>query len=152
MKTRGVRPIGMALWDATQVVHREFERILADHGGNRATWFIFLALDGADHPTQRELARAVGISDATLTHHLRNLEDRGLVERTRDPDDRRVQCIEFTAEGRAAFTRMRDDAVAFDRRLRAELGADATAALIDALEVLTTSIGDAGTTPPPPIG
>ena len=139
----------MALWETTHIVHREFERILAVHGANRATWFIFLTLDEAVHPTQRDLARAVGISDATLTHHVRNLEDRGLVHRTRDPDDRRVQCIEFTAEGRAAFEGMRDDAMAFDRRLRETLGPAATASLLDALDVLTTSFGSGDRVPPP---
>ncbi|QEO15474.1 MarR family transcriptional regulator [Agromyces intestinalis] len=150
MKTRGARPIGMSLWETTHVVYREFERMLAAHGLNRATWFILLALDEAVHPTQREVARAVGISDATLTHHVRNLEDAGLVHRTRDPDDRRVQCIELTDEGRAAFARIHDDAMAFDRRMRAVLGPETTAALLGALDTLTTEFARPGDSTPIP--
>lgn len=117
-------PIGILLWDASQAVQRAFDGALHAHGANRPVWFVFLALAQGAHPTQRELARMIGISEGTLTHHLTALEARGLVARRRDDTDRRIQRIWFTPEGEAAFEAMRDAAVAFDQRLRAAIGDD----------------------------
>ncbi len=39
--------------------------------------------------TETALARALGVHKATMNHHLRELEERGAVERREDPDDRR---------------------------------------------------------------
>lgn len=124
MSFGGKRALGMTLWETTQTVNKAFERRLDTAGGNRAVWFIFLALSDGGHATQRDLARTVGITDATLTHHLTSLEQRGLVTRTRDDHDRRVQRIAFTAEGRASFERMREAALDYDRVLKAALGDD----------------------------
>ncbi|MGC5168681.1 MarR family winged helix-turn-helix transcriptional regulator [Luteimicrobium sp. DT211] len=132
------RPLGRTLWDTTQTVNRAFEHRLAEAGGNRAVWFIFLALARGTHTTQRDLARTVGITDATLTHHLTALEQRGLVTRTRDEHDRRVQRLAFTPEGRAAFERMRKAAIDYDRVLRAALGDDVELVL-DALQRLAAT-------------
>ena len=118
------KALGMTLWETTQAVNKAFERRLDAAGGNRAVWFIFLALARGSDPTQRDLARTVGLTDATLTHHLTALEQRGLVTRTRDDHDRRVLRIAFTPEGQASFERMRDEAVAYDEVLRAALGDD----------------------------
>jgi DNA-binding MarR family transcriptional regulator len=136
----GPRPIGLALWETARSVLRAFNGTLAEHGGNRAVWFLFRALDQAGQPTQRELAQAIGITEATLTHHLSTLERRGLVTRYRDEQDRRVQRIQFTEEGRAAFAAMRDAAVSFDTRLRAALGPEGVASFMAALSALVAAV------------
>jgi MarR family transcriptional regulator for hemolysin len=151
----GRKPIGLALWETTQLVMRAFDDVLAAHGGNRAVWFVFLALDQATHhPTQRELAQAVGITEATLTHHLGTLERRGLVTRHRDARDRRVQRIEFTTDGRTAFGAMLDAAVALDNRLRAVLGPGGAASLLAGLATVAKAVAAPGAGPetvPPPV-
>lgn len=136
-------PIGISLWETTQIVTRAFDRELAAHGVTRPIWFVFLNLDEGLHTTQRDLARAIGITDATLSHHLGNLEERGLVRRERGARDRRSQRIAFTDEGRAAFEEMKRTAIGFDQRLRATLGPERTAELQAALATLATTFGDA---------
>jgi MarR family transcriptional regulator for hemolysin len=140
----GRRPIGLALWETARLVLRAFNRTLTEHGGNRAVWFLFRALDQAGQPTQRELAQAIGITEATLTHHLSSLERRGLISRYRDAQDRRVQRIQFTDEGRAVFAAMRTAAVSFDERLRAALGPEGVDALMTALSTLTAAVTTPG--------
>jgi MarR family transcriptional regulator for hemolysin len=135
------RALGITLWETTQAVNRAFERRLDEAGGNRAVWFIFLALDRGSNPTQRDLARTVGITDATLTHHLTALEQRGLVTRTRDEHDRRVLRIAFTPEGRASFERMRETAIEYDEVLKSALGDDVDV-VFDALHRLAAAAGE----------
>jgi CRISPR locus-related DNA-binding protein len=49
----------------------------------------FLVRNGDKDFTETALARALGVHKATMNHHLRELEERGAVERREDPDDRR---------------------------------------------------------------
>lgn len=115
-------PVAVALWQSVQRVTRSFDTTLAHLGGSRPVWHILLALAQSTPATQRELARAVGIREATLTHHLRGMEDRGLVVRTREASNRRVQSIEVTETGDALFRELRSTALAFDRTLRDAIG------------------------------
>jgi MarR family transcriptional regulator for hemolysin len=117
-------PIGLLLTRASKAVSRAFDAALAEAGGSLPTWLILLSVKTGRSSTQRELAAAVGIEGATLTHHLDGLERRGLLVRTREPANRRVQRVTLTDEGEAAFLRLRQTAVAFDRRLRDGLAED----------------------------
>lgn len=54
------------------------------------------------HTTPSELARAVSLSQATITGILDRLEARGMVQRARNPRDKRRVIVELTEEGRAA--------------------------------------------------
>lgn len=145
MKHEGdLTPVGITLWETTQLVMRAFDRVLAEHGGNRPVWFVFLALDDGGHHTQRELAQAVGIKDATLTHHLNALERRGLIARHRDPDDRRVQRIEFTPAGRTTFIAMKEAAIAYEQKVRGVLGPDGVRDLRTSLHALADAVREPG--------
>jgi MarR family transcriptional regulator for hemolysin len=121
-KPPGGPPIGLLLAQTAKVVSRAFEDALAEAGGSTPTWLILLAVKTQQVDNQRALADAVGIRGATLTHHLDNLERQGLVRRVADPDNRRIQGVELTPGGDTMFLRLRDAAVAFDRRLRRGLG------------------------------
>ncbi len=114
-------PIGLRLNQAARVVERAFDEALAEAGGTLPVWLILLNLKVCRPANQRELAGAVGIREATLTHHLNAMDDRGLITRTRDAANRRVQVVALTGDGEAAFLRLRDAAIAFDARLRAGL-------------------------------
>jgi MarR family transcriptional regulator for hemolysin len=88
---------------------------------------------------QRELADAVGIREATLTHHLNAMEAEGLLTRRRDATNRRIHVVELTDEGEQAFLRLRDAAMAFDRRLREGLTADELRELEALLDRMTAN-------------
>ncbi|WP_166354929.1 MarR family winged helix-turn-helix transcriptional regulator [Phytoactinopolyspora limicola] len=114
----GEPPIPKVLWGTVSVVARAFDDALATVGGSRAMWFIFLSLKARPVANQRELAAEVGIQGATLTHHLTAMEQAGLINRRRDPANRRVHLVELTPAGEATFLKLREVALAFDRKLR----------------------------------
>jgi MarR family transcriptional regulator, transcriptional regulator for hemolysin len=111
-------PIGLQLTQAARAIGRAFDDALAGAGGSLPTWLVILSLKTRNLTSQRELADAVGIREATLTHHLTAMESGGLISRRRDPANRRVQVVELTPEGEAAFVRLRTVAMSFDRQLR----------------------------------
>jgi MarR family transcriptional regulator for hemolysin len=115
------QPIGLALAATAKRLGRAFDDTLAEAGGSRPVWLILLALKVQPPQTQRELAAAVGIEGATLTHHLDAMQRAGLVTRERMPENRRAQRVELTEDGERTFLRLRDAAMQFDTRIRAGL-------------------------------
>ena|SRR5829696_7695225 len=114
-------PVGRAIASSAKILSRAFERELAEAGGSQPVWLILLALKQQDWRTQQDLAAAVGIEGPTLTHHLDGLDRAGLIERARDPGDRRAVRVELTDAGEKLFKRLAKAAIGFDQRLRAGL-------------------------------
>ncbi|SRR5258708_1845819 len=111
-------PIGLQLAQAARVVSRAFDVALAAAGGSLPVWLVLLNIKARSLRNQRELAEAVGIREATLTHHLNAMETSGLITRQRDPANRRIHVVELTEAGEAAFLSLRDAAITFDQKLR----------------------------------
>jgi MarR family transcriptional regulator for hemolysin len=114
-------PVGLHLTRVTRDISRAFDAALAAAGGSLPVWLVLISLKSRKLANQRALAEAVGIQEATLTHHLNSMETAGLLSRRRDPDNRRVHVVELTDEGDALFFRLRDAAMAFDKQLRSGL-------------------------------
>ncbi len=121
--------LGILVSRSARTLDRALDEALASAGGSLATWLVLQALGTGEHATQAELARAVGVRQPTLTHHLDSLERSGFVTRQRDAGDRRAQRVLLTDDGRRLFVRLRRTAAAFDGQLRAGL----TAADVDRL-------------------
>lgn len=94
---------------------------MADAGGSASTWQVLLLVRSGNWETQSALAEELGITGATLTHHLNALERKGLVRRWREDSNRRVQRVELTDDGVELFDRLRDVARRHDQRLRSQL-------------------------------
>ncbi|HEX9064977.1 MAG TPA: MarR family transcriptional regulator, partial [Streptosporangiaceae bacterium] len=100
-----------------------------------------LAMKTSAAASQRELAAAVGVREATLTHHLNAMEQAGLLTRRRDPANRRVHIVELTAAGEDVFGRLRETAIGFDQRLRRGISDLEAAQLSDLLRRLASNAG-----------
>ena len=135
-------PIGLQLARAAKSVSRAFDDALAEAGGSLPVWLVLISLKSRSLGNQRELADAVGIREATLTHHLNAMDAQGLVTRRRDPANRRVHLVELTDAGEALFLRLRDAAFAFDQRLRRGLSDRDAAALEGLLLRLERNVAD----------
>jgi MarR family transcriptional regulator, transcriptional regulator for hemolysin len=141
-------PIGLRLASAAKSVRRAFDEAMAEAGGSLPVWLVLISLKSRQQGNQRDLAEAVGISEATLTHHLNAMEAQGLVTRRRDQANRRVQLVDLTEAGEAVFGRLRAAAAAFDQRLRRGVGDDDIAGLEELLGRLERNVA-AGPEPEP---
>jgi MarR family transcriptional regulator for hemolysin len=142
MRAPQTTPIGLHVSRVAKTVSTAFEVALGSAGGSLPTWLILLNLKINQSANQRQLAEAVGIREATLTHHLSGMERLGLITRERDPENRRTQLIALTAEGEAMFLALREAAVAFDRRLRRGLSAEQVTVLAAGLDRLAANVTD----------
>src|SRR6201996_2889502 len=67
-----------------------------------------------------ELCKGISYDAGAMTRMLDRLEAKGLVRRTRSPDDRRLVNLELTQAGKAAYPRLREISMrGLNRALRA---------------------------------
>lgn len=95
--------------------------------------------------TTGDLARALGITVSTGSGLITKLVDRGLVERTTTPNDRRQLPLRLTEAGTALTGELSAPSQAYLRRVAEELGPD-LAAVTAALARLTEATGRARAT------
>lgn len=144
-------PVGLHLARVARVVSRAFDDALAKAGGSLPVWLVLLNLKINPRASQRELADAVGVRDATLTYHLNAMENGGLLARRRDPVNRRIHIIDLSEDGNALFLRLRETALSFDRRLREGLPEDDLARLARQLDRLAANVGGPVASRPDPV-
>lgn len=94
--------------------------------------------------TAGDLSRALLVTAGNVTGIITRLAARGLVERTRDPNDARVVCLALTPEGRRVALR---EIAKEERQLGeifARLGPEEFQRVVDALDVLRHAVDGAG--------
>jgi MarR family transcriptional regulator, transcriptional regulator for hemolysin len=136
-------PLGLTLARTAKTVSRAFDDTLAAAGGSLPTWLVMISLQTRRMGNQRELAEAIGIRSATLTHHLNAMEADGLITRRRDPANRRTHQVELTEDGQRLFHRLAAAARVHDQRLRAGLDDDEIATLEQLLDRLNRNVSAA---------
>lgn len=150
MSRPSIEPIGLQVNRTAKLLGRAFDDALAQAGGSLPMWLVLVSLKTQPAGMQRDLASAVGIEGPTLTHHLNRMEAEGLLQRTRDPQNRRVHRVDLTAAGETMFHRLRQAVMAFDRRLREGIAPDEIAVLSSLLDRLRRNVAQPATPPVSP--
>jgi len=126
-----------ALQGAARAWRLALDRHLKAHGLTAAGWNALAAVaDSPEPPSQRELARRLGVDGATLVTTLDRLVASGLVRRDSEPGDRRVKRIGLTPDGDALARQVRADAAALHGTTVDRLDPNARAAAGAVLEAL----------------
>jgi DNA-binding MarR family transcriptional regulator len=97
------------------------EENLAPYGISARELAVLLLLDAREPESQQQAAKRLGVDRTTMVALIDALEDKGLVARRPDAEDRRRNVIELTNSGRKTLrqaTRASDQA---EQRLLAEL-------------------------------
>ena len=85
---------------AADAVNRRLDGLLAEAKLTTSQFGVLEALLHLGQLCQKDLAAKLLKSDGNLTMVLGNLEKRGLVTRTRDPEDKRLLNVQLTVAGR----------------------------------------------------
>lgn len=125
--------------DASITLARLFVAFKAAQGGSARNLLHVVRSSGPLR--QSALAEAVHTDPSTISRHVAELVDGGLVERTPDPGDGRASLLALTPEGEAQVTAMR---AGRDSYVGGALAGWSTAdleALSDGLDRFTTDLG-----------
>jgi DNA-binding MarR family transcriptional regulator len=99
-----------------------------------------------------ELAEIEGVNPTMLSRVVAHLDERGLVRRRPDPDDRRAGLVEVTAQGRRTHDRLRAERGHVLAEGLLGLGPTQRAALEKALPALEALVEVVRETPAKPTG
>jgi len=111
---------GHLLWRAQARVSAALGRILPP-GTDIWAHAVLLALADHEPQSQRRLAELVAVSGTTMTAVAQGLVDDGLVERVRNPQDRRSYALTRTRDGRSAVRRSGPHVARLEEHLTASL-------------------------------
>lgn len=137
------RLVGYNLKRVYVLVRADFRETLgADGLGPRAFSALSLVV-ATPGITQSDLARQLGIERSGLVAIIDDLERRGYLGRLAVPGDRRVQSLEPTAAGAAAFAAALAAVEAHEDRVLGVLGPDERATLLALLRKLRAAGGGA---------
>jgi DNA-binding MarR family transcriptional regulator len=95
--------------------------VLAEHEVSMWGYAVLTALDDTPVRTQAALADAIGADKSRIIGTLDELQDAGLIERTPDPNDRRVRLLSITPKGRRVRRSARKGIRAHEDRILAPL-------------------------------
>ena len=87
-------------------LRKAFDRIAVGLGVTRAQWKVLFRLTHQPGLRQVELADMLDIEPITLCRIVDRLEESGLVERTRDPDDRRAWRLHVTEQAQPLIEKL----------------------------------------------
>lgn len=88
------------------------DRRLAPLELSAAQFSILASLEGEERKSASDLCRGISYDAGAMTRMLDRLEGKGLIRRNRSPEDRRLVHLELTEEGRTAYARTRELALA----------------------------------------
>lgn len=139
----GIDTTGMAVFGRIlRIAHRmapHVEALLARHGLERGEFDVLATLQRGGPPYRlrpTEIFQTLMVSSGGLTHRLKRLEARGLIERVRDDADGRSTLVQLTAPGNRIACAAFEEDMALEAAWLAAMSQADRARLVDLLRQL----------------
>ncbi|HEY4070882.1 MAG TPA: MarR family transcriptional regulator [Sphingomicrobium sp.] len=98
--------IPFEIGETAHALRKAFDRLAVGLGVTRAQWKVLFKLSRKPGLRQVDLADMLELEPITLCRIVDRLEEGGLVERTRDPDDRRAWRLHVTAKAQPLIEKL----------------------------------------------
>jgi DNA-binding MarR family transcriptional regulator len=98
--------IPFEIGETAHVLRKAFDRLAVGLGVTRAQWKVLFKLTRTPGLRQVELADMLELEPITLCRIVDRLEEAGLVERSRDPEDRRAWRLHITTKAQPLIEKL----------------------------------------------
>ncbi|GAA2273416.1 MarR family transcriptional regulator [Nonomuraea roseoviolacea subsp. roseoviolacea] len=127
------------------LLQKEFREFFARHGLEKGEWDVMALLRRSGEPYELSagaLLKETMVTSGAITNRIDRMEAKGLVERVRDPADRRSVIVRLTRRGVEACDEVIALHMANEARLLAALGEDDREDLAALLRRVLVDLGD----------
>lgn len=122
-------------------ISRRFKQTLEPFDLEPREFALLRSVSFAEGRSQHALGDRLQIPPSRMVAIVDELEQRGLVERRANPDDRRVRLLHLTDNGRGLLQQAFAEAVDYEQQISAPLTAEEQRQLLDFLERIAGAIG-----------
>lgn len=132
--------LGFLISDVSRMMRKRFDERARSLGATRAQWKALFTLSRNEGVNQGALADLLEVEPITLCRMVDRLEESGLVERRRDPADRRAWRIHLTPAALPVIERLRAYADDLFAQVLVGVGEDDRAVLHAALTTMRANL------------
>ncbi|MCU0433976.1 MAG: MarR family winged helix-turn-helix transcriptional regulator [Bacteroidia bacterium] len=134
MPKKHTETVDSKLKTAWQVVSRMYNAEAALHNATIAMAHFLLNVDSTQGSYASDIAPQLGMEQTSLTRLINSLEEKELIVRETDKDDRRKTLIRLTAKGIAQKNEAKEVVRDFNKQLEARIGAKKISALFKTID------------------
>jgi DNA-binding MarR family transcriptional regulator len=132
--------LGFLMADVTRMMRRRFDERARSSGATGAQWRTLKILERREGINQGQLAEMLEVEPITACRMIDRLEEAGLVERRRDPGDRRAWCIFLTEKARPVLAELHHVADEMIERLLHGISEEQRTQLFASLETMRANL------------
>ncbi len=125
-----------------QVIRSQLDELLRPLGLTTLQYTALTVLEQRDGLTSAQLARHSFVRPQTMHEMITSLDDRGFIQRARDPENRRVLLISLTELGRTMVEKYDEEVRRLEEQMLTGLTAHQRKMLHDALEISRQNLAD----------
>lgn len=128
---------------AAEATSRSFEQIYsAKYNMTRTQWRVLANLGKFGDMTAKDICKISHIEKTKVSRAIVALEESGFLVRQVSADDRRVENLSLSTNGRRIFSELGKRALDYDRQLRIRLGAEVSEKLTKVLKAMASQAAD----------
>lgn len=134
------RTIDYMLRTTWQAVARMYNEEAARYGATMATGFALLSLDKDEGTPSTLLGPRMGMEATSLTRTLKSMEEKGLIERKKNPEDGRGVLIHLTPFGKEKRDLSRETVLRFNEKVKERVSDIQLQHFAEVAEIITEMI------------
>ena len=133
--------VGFTISTTGYALSRAFRELMAPLGLEPREFALLRNVATSEGVTQQAIGERLGIAPSRMVAFVDALEERGLLERRQNPDDRRARALFLTPAGRALLEQAFALAVKHERRLTSDLTSEEREQLLELLGRVGAKVG-----------
>jgi DNA-binding MarR family transcriptional regulator len=119
---------------AWHAIARMYNQQAAEYDATMAMGFVLLNIDSEEGAPATKIAPQMGLEARSLTRILKTLEERGIIQRKGDANDKRSVRIFLTKEGKKRKEKARETVLRFNEALRQEVSEEKLATFFEVIQ------------------